>query len=75
MAAATEGNPCVVDDEKRLRELLRKREDEVLSDVETTELEELLARRDRLDPDPTTRADRADPDAPGPGDSEGATPP
>lgn len=62
-------------DERRLRELLRKREDEVLSEVETAELEKLLARRDLEGRDPTTRADRADPGAPGPGDSEGAPPP
>lgn len=61
-------------DEQRLRDLLRKREEEVLSEVETTELERLLARRDREGRDPTTSADRVDPAAPGPGDSEGAPP-
>lgn len=62
-------------DDQRLRELLRKREDEVLSEVETTELEELLARRDAEHGDPTARADRVDPETPGPGDSEGSPPP
>ena len=74
MGPRTEGNDGLMDDEQRLRELLRKREDEVLSEVETTELETLLARRDLDDPDPTTAADRVDPDVPGPGDSEGASP-
>ncbi|HUG88769.1 MAG TPA: hypothetical protein VMP42_08375 [Actinomycetota bacterium] len=62
-------------DEQRLRELLRKREDEVLSEAETAELEEILALREPPDLDPTTAADRVDPEAPGPGDSEGAPPP
>ncbi|HEX6262013.1 MAG TPA: hypothetical protein VF097_04110 [Actinomycetota bacterium] len=62
-------------DERRLRELLKKREDEVLSEAETTELEELLAGGGAPEGGPTTRADRAAPEAPGPGDSEGAPPP
>lgn len=68
------GNDELMGDERRLRELLDKREDELLSEAETAELEELLARRDTPDPDPTTAADRVDPEAPGPGDSEGAPP-
>jgi hypothetical protein len=54
----------------RLTELLEKEGRGELSPGERQELSDL---RGRLEEE--TRADRADPTTPGPGDSEGATPP